>query len=218
MFDWHSIDTVLLDMDGTLLDLYFDNHFWQDYVIRRYAQTHGCDPDHARPRILSRMRKLRGRLDWYCVEFWSRELQLDILALKREIEHLITLHPHAEAFLKQLHGNRTVALVTNAHPEALKLKLERTGIATYFDPIVSSHRYRRPKEDPAFWSHLQNDLPFDPDRTLLVEDSLPVLRTARDAGIRHLLAIRRPDSRAGLTEVDGFPAVDDFSELLPLEL
>ena len=30
--DWSRIDHVLLDLDGTLLDLDFDNHFWQTLV------------------------------------------------------------------------------------------------------------------------------------------------------------------------------------------
>ena len=33
MLAWDEIDTVLLDMDGTLLDLHFDNHF----VITSYS-------------------------------------------------------------------------------------------------------------------------------------------------------------------------------------
>lgn len=218
MFDWNRIDTVLLDMDGTLLDLYFDNHFWQEYVIRRYAETHRLPLEQAQPEILRRMTDLRGTLDWYCLDFWSRELNLDIRSLKREVDHLIQVHPHAEAFLKSLHGRRPVALVTNAHPDALELKLERTGIGVYFDLIISSHRYRAPKESAAFWEHLRGELAFDPERTLLAEDSLPVLRAARDYGIRHLLAVSRPDSRAGRQRIDGFPSVADFGELLPLDI
>ena len=35
--DWRAIDTVLLDMDGTLLDLRFDNYFWLELVPRKYG-------------------------------------------------------------------------------------------------------------------------------------------------------------------------------------
>ena len=43
--DWTSIDTVLLDMDGTLLDLRFDNWFWQEHVpdaLREGARHERC--------------------------------------------------------------------------------------------------------------------------------------------------------------------------------
>ena len=39
--DWENIETVLLDMDGTLLDLHFDNHFWLQHVPVCYAEKHG---------------------------------------------------------------------------------------------------------------------------------------------------------------------------------
>ena len=40
MIDWSCIDTVLLDMDGTLLDLHFDNFFWSEHLPRTYALRH----------------------------------------------------------------------------------------------------------------------------------------------------------------------------------
>jgi hypothetical protein len=41
------------------------------------------------------------------------------------------------------------------------------------------------------------------------------LRTARRYGIRHLLAVRRPDSRSPPREIDEFPAIDSFEEIMP---
>ena len=38
MIDWNAINTVLLDMDGTILDLHFDNYFWKEYVPQKYAE------------------------------------------------------------------------------------------------------------------------------------------------------------------------------------
>ena len=32
MLNWSKIDTVLLDMDGTLLDLHYDSHFWLNVI------------------------------------------------------------------------------------------------------------------------------------------------------------------------------------------
>ena len=42
LLPWSGIDTILLDMDGTLLDLHYDNHFWQVYVPEKFAEKPGA--------------------------------------------------------------------------------------------------------------------------------------------------------------------------------
>lgn len=216
MLNWHSIDTVLLDMDGTLLDLHFDNYFWQEHLIERYAELHGIPLPQTQERLGRQFEEAAGSLNWYCLDFWSRELNVDILELKREVGHLIAIHPYAEQFLQALHGRKQLVLVTNAHPASLALKLERTGIHAYFDTIFSAHQFRQPKESPEFWPRLQEIQRFDPARTLLVEDNVSVLRAAREFGIQHLLAITRPDSRGHPVRVEDFIAIEHFGELLPM--
>ena len=213
--NWKEIDTVLLDMDGTLLDLHFDNHFWREYVPQRYAEQHGLTVEAARAELFPRFRKVEGTMDWYCVDYWTRELGLDIAALKAEIDHLIRVHPSVIEFLDAVRRtHRQVLLVTNAHHKSLALKMERTRLAGHFDALVCTHDYGRPKEDPSLWAWLRERHPFEPERALLVDDSLPVLRSARRYGIRHLLAVRHPDSKGPPREVDEFPAIEGFHELL----
>ena len=216
MIDWHGVDTVLLDMDGTLLDLHFDNHFWQEHVPARYAERHGLPPAEARRRLVDVYRAKAGTLDWYCVDFWTRELQLDIARLKEEVAHLIAVHPDVPRFLQALRSaGKGVALVTNAHRKSLSLKMARTGLAAHFDLLITAHEVGLPKEEPAFWPALRAVLPYDPARTLLIDDSLPVLRSARQAGIAHLLAVYRPDTRQPEKAVDEFAAFRHFAEIMP---
>ena len=211
---WREIRSVFLDMDGTLLDLRFDNHFWLSHVPARFAEKHGLSPEEGVARCLARYKAVEGSLDWYCVDYWTRELELDIALLKEEVAHLIAVHPHVEPFLRRLRGSgRRVALVTNAHHKSLSLKLRTTGIEPHFDAIVCAHDVGAPKEDPSFWGRLQGIEPFDARRTLLVDDSLAVLRSARAYGIAHLLGVRRPDSGQPPKALEEFDAIADFSEL-----
>ena len=212
---WQTIETVFLDMDGTLLDLHFDNHFWREHVPLRYAEKHKLSVDEAKQTLYPRFRSVEGTMDWYCVDYWSRELDLDISALKRELEHLIQVHPHVAEFLQALRATgKRVALLTNAHHKVIELKMATTGLAEHFDHLICAHAFSVPKEDPQFWPKLAEQDSFHRDTTLFVDDSLPVLRTARDYGIRYLRAVRLPDSKAPPKETEEFVAIERFDELL----
>jgi len=216
MIDWNAVDTVFLDMDGTLLDLHFDNHFWLEHVPKRYAEARGLAREQARRELLARYKSREGTLEWYCVDHWSRELGLDIALLKAEVDHLIAVHPHVVDFLEALaaRGRRRV-LVTNAHQKSIALKMQRTRLAGHLDRILCAHDLGIPKESPDFWSRVQTVEPFDRERTLFVDDSPSVLRAARDYGFRWLLAVRNPDSKSPPREAGELEAIDHFADLLP---
>jgi putative hydrolase of the HAD superfamily len=215
--DWNLIDTVLLDMDGTLLDLHFDNHFWQAHVPLRYAEALGVSKEAAREELAGRYHARAGTLDWYSVDFWEAELELDIMALKEEVAHLIAIHPTVVDFLRAVESSgRRMVLVTNAHHKSVTLKMARTGLQPHFDAIITSHELGLPKEDVGFWDLLQRVEPFDPARTLLVDDSLPVLDSARSYGISHLRAILQPDTRLPHKETGVYAALASFADLLPV--
>ncbi|SDK61803.1 GMP/IMP nucleotidase [Microbulbifer yueqingensis] len=217
MLDWQDVDTVMLDMDGTLLDLHYDNHFWLTHLPQRYAQTHGLNLQEAEEQLVKQIDSRRGTLEWYCLNFWSRELQLDIPAVLREIEDRIALRPQTQAFLEALRQmEKHVLLVTNAHPDGLAHKLEITGIDRWMDGIISSHELNHAKESTHFWSALREYVEFEPDRTLFVDDNEHVLAAARDYGIGHLVCIRQPDSRGPLRDITDFPAIHHFEEILAL--
>lgn len=215
MIDWQAIDTVMLDMDGTLLDLHFDNYFWAQHLPTRYAEIHGRPFDEVRDQLAAQIASHEGSLQWYCLEFWSEALDLDIVALKQEIQHKIQIRPHVELFLQRLRENgKQAMLVTNAHPQSMSLKFELTRIDQHLDLIISSHEFQQPKEAQAFWHQLAAREPFDPARTLFVDDTLRVLDSARDYGIAHLLAIHQPDSQIQ-RRIDQYPAIEHFSEIMP---
>ncbi|HGG59263.1 MAG TPA: GMP/IMP nucleotidase [Gammaproteobacteria bacterium] len=216
MIDWRGIDTVLLDMDGTLLDLHFDNHFWLKHVPRRFAEKHGLDAAASERELGDRYRKIEGTLDWYCVDHWSEALELDIPALKEEMAHLIAVHPRVEDFLAALKAaGKRRWLVTNAHGKSLGLKMRVTGLSPWFDRITCAHDLGLPKENPRFWGKLQTIEAFDPQRSLLIDDSPSVLRSARQYGIAHCYGIRRPDTRKPPVELDEFEVIDGFGQIMP---
>lgn len=212
---WSDIDTVLLDMDGTLLDLHFDNHFWLEHLPQRYAELHGVSRAMAEMELQPLFERHAGQLQWYCLDFWSSELKLSVRELKQETAHLIALRPDADTFLEAIkRAGKRVIMITNAHRDSLSLKLERIELAPYFERLISSHDYGFPKENPQFWDALQTDIGFDPARSLFIDDTLPILRSARDFGVGHLLAVKEPDSRKGPKDTAEFAAVEDYRDLI----
>ena len=213
---WSDIDTIMFDMDGTLLDLHFDNYFWRQLIPKCYGEKHGVSEAAALEIIHCKYAEVKGTLDWYCLDYWKQELELDITGLKLATKHKINVRPNVEGILQELkRSDKRVLLITNAHPSSLQIKMKHTGISHYFDQCISSHTLKLAKENHGFWESLQSLEEYDPERTVLFDDSLPVLRQARREGIRHLFGIEKPDSKQAAILMDEFPQVDDFSMIMP---
>ena len=215
MIDWQHIETVLLDMDGTLLDLHFDNFFWLEHVPRRYAQIHQLDFEQAHQELMAKFSQQEGNLNWYCLDYWSEVLALDIPDLKREIQHKIALRPQVSAFLQYLRNIpiRTL-IVTNAHPASIDLKMNCAGLDVQVDGVICSHDFNRPKEAPEFWREFERQHSIDKNHTLLIDDSLAVLRSAKQFGIKYLMSISKPDSRQPAREECEFQSIEDFADMI----
>lgn len=214
--DWNDIDTVLLDMDGTLLDRHFDDHFWLEHVPRRWAITHNTPIQNAKEHLYELFRSQENTLNWTDLDYWSEQLKLDIPLLKLEVEHLIAVHPYVIEFLLYVkQAGKAIWLVTNAHSKTVDLKMKKTRIGPYFDGIISAHQVGLPKEDVHFWNKLQEFIRYDPQRTLLGEDSEVNLTTAERFSIRYLVYISRYSSKIEPRTSDIFPTIDYFNRLIP---
>jgi len=215
MLDWSKISTVLLDMDGTILDLHFDNHFWLHHLPKRYSELHGVSLAEAKASLMAHYQKVAGTIDWYCLDYWAEQTQLSITDLKREIQHLIQLRTDAHDFLVALKSSgRDVVLVTNAHPDSLSLKIERTSLDKYFDTLYSTHEFGVTKESQLLWQRLQEKHGFALESTLFVDDSLVILDSAKTYGIGQLLAVANPDSKKASNVFHDYPSITDYSVLL----
>ncbi len=213
---WENIETVLLDMDGTLLDLHFDNHFWLRHVPKCYAEKHDLSHEDAHQHLMSRYTEVRGTLDWYCVDFWTRELALDIEQLKCDMADKISIRPDVVEFLCWLNkNNKRVVLVTNAHPASLNLKMDKTNLHVHFDKIINAHEIGMAKENEGFWARLQQPEPYKKEHTLLIDDNLEVLDSAHEYGIEYCLGIQKPDSQGDEVKSEKYSVIDGFNDILP---
>lgn len=213
--NWNDIDTVFLDMDGTLLDKYFDDYFWEKYVPLIYSRKHNLSSAEAEEQLLAKYRSVESTLQWTDLNYWSGRLGLDIAQLKQDIDHLIKVHDHVFDFLKYINSQKiNLCLITNAHPKTLEIKLAKTHIDPFFDEIVCADEIGFAKEQLEFWQGLAKLLDFDENRTLFADDTEKVLRAAHQYGIGHLLHVAKPSSKLEVRYSTEFPSVADFGELL----
>ncbi|MGQ0585998.1 MAG: GMP/IMP nucleotidase [Gammaproteobacteria bacterium] len=214
---WPSVDQVMLDMDGTILDLAFDNYFWGEVVPARYAERKQVTFAAALAELRPHFEALRGTLPWYSLTHWSALTGLDLVKLKHEVRQRSGPLAGAPDFLRAVKASgRQMWLVTNADPHALDIKQMHSGLAAQFDRLISAHDFDAPKEDARFWPRLAARFPFDKARALYVDDNAAVLAAARDYGIGQLVAIRHPDSKRPARDVPGFTMVDRLADLLPV--
>ena len=208
-------ETLMLDMDGTILDLAFDSYVWKELVVGRYAERKGLEYRVARDRLFARYLAIQGDLEWYCLDHWSERLGFDVLALHREVHERIDYLPGARTFLETVHASDIqVLLVTNSHPDTLELKNDTLGFAGFFDAIHSSHTYGHAKEKQEFWHALREEEGFDPATTVFVDDTVPVLRSALEYGITQSVVITEPDTTEPPRENGEFPGVPGVRELV----
>jgi putative hydrolase of the HAD superfamily len=213
--NWNKIEFILLDLDGTLLDLNFDLHFWLEYIPKVYSEKHNISFQDAKKIIISRIESQEGKLTWYCLDFWEENLGLDIMKLKKDISYLIQVHKHVLDFLNAAKKNKKqIFLVTNAHRKGIDLKMEASGLQSYFDKIISSHDFGSPKQDQKFWIELANTIDFDKDRSIFFDDSLDVLEAASKFSIKNIVAINKPSTKLDKKNIPGFINIENFSEVM----
>ena len=216
MIDWTQINSVFLDLDGTLLDLHYDNHFWKEYVPQCFAEKHQLELTEAHKQLKQKYTEVYGSLKWYSVDYWSQELDLDIGALKQSVHHKIAVRPYVEEFLEALHmAGKRVVLVTNAHPVSIEVKMHKTRLDRFFNHIITSHELHAPKEEAEFWQKLERIEVVDKPATLFIDDNFAVLDAAKNYGIAHLLAIRQPDSQAEEVTHRHYRLLNSFADIMP---
>lgn len=213
--DWQKFDTVFLDMDGTLLDLHFDNHFWLEHMPKRYAEKHSISVKQATAELTEKTTKIAGSLDWYCLDYWEKALEMDIVALKHEVADRIAIRNNVTEFLDFLQSlNKRVVLLTNAHRKTVELKFSYVEIEHHFDEVITSHDIGLAKEEVGFWEALEKVESFKKSRSMFIDDNLDVLHVANQYGVKKLLAIHQPDSQQAHKDTGQYTPIECYSQVI----
>ncbi len=213
--EWQQIDTVMLDMDGTLLDKHFDDYFWEEHVPEVYARKNKMNFFDAYDLLMEKYKSREKTLEWTDLDFWSEQLGLNITDMKEKMNHLIQVHPYVIDFLKFCRQKgKKIYLVTNAHSKTLAIKMAKTEIESHFDRIICSEEIGFAKEETEFWQHLEKKIGFDKERCLLADDNEDVLKSAEEYGIKNLIHVAKSSSTMPVKYAESFQSIIFFKELM----
>jgi len=94
MIDWQPSTPSCSTWTAPCLTCISTTHFWLEHVPH---PLRGNSPGQRRqspaPNWPNAYDDVAGTIEWYCVDYWSRELGLDIALLKEEVAHLIARSP-----------------------------------------------------------------------------------------------------------------------------
>ncbi|HEX5646139.1 MAG TPA: HAD family hydrolase [Nitrospira sp.] len=213
--DWDRIDDVLLDMDGTLLDRHFDNFFFEEELPRRYAALHDLSFEASRDRLMAMYRSVEGELAWTDLHYWTERVGIDVVALHKELDHMIGFLPEAEEFLQHIRQlGKRVTIITNAHEAGVAIKTAKTGLDRLVGRIVDAFEVGYLKMRPEYWPSCQRLLGFDPARSLYIDDDEGCLIAAKRFGVAHLVHSAKSSSQLPPTPLAEFYSITGFAPLL----
>lgn len=207
--------TIIFDMDGTLLDLAYDDFIWNELLPQRYAQTHACSLAKSTQILTEFYQQHNHTLNWYSSKFWTAKIGVDVLAMQIEHQHRVAYRLGCLELLGYLKAHGYPCwLATNADCAGLAFKLKKMGLAAYFDVIVSSETLGHAKEELEFWHTLHQKHPFSIHHCYFIDDTEKVLNSAKKFGIQHLFSIAQPSSKRAARLASSHPMLNQLTDLI----
>jgi len=176
------IDTVLFDLDGTIINT-------NELIITTFQhviEKNGLKP-HTREEIIPHMGMT---LEHQLRIFSGREDVADLVADYRKYnrarhDELIRDFPHVKEVISRLHERGiTMGIVTTKIKETTLLALNMFGLKPYMKAVVTVDDVKHPKPHPEPILTALRELNADPARTLMVGDSAADLQSAKAAGVQ----------------------------------
>ena len=209
---WNSIETFFLDMDGTLLDLAYDNYFWHEHIPALYSKKNGITIQEGTHIFEELYKNKQGTMEWYSISYWSKVLKIDLQLEILKTRNQIKVFDGTIDLLRKLKKHKIkIYLLTNCPREMLDIKMTQTKLWGYFDKIISSEDCGYIKESNEFWSYLNKNIEYNTRTTVFIDDNQNVLRYSKKNGIQNIYCIDFPDSKKDRQIINGYQSIENIS-------
>lgn len=177
---------AIFDLDGTVLD---SLPIWDNLGVDM-LRSQGYDPDPALGRQLKIMTMTDGAQ--LCKDLFQMPQSIEEIAAlvedqaKLAYNTVIGPKPGAENFLKRLkEAGIPMFIATNTRRDLVEDGLRRNGLEHYFEGILTCPEVGQgKKEGPAVYEESLRILGGTKENTVVFEDALHPIRTAKKAGFR----------------------------------
>lgn len=178
-----QIDAVIFDMDGTLLD---SLPAWENSASN-FLRSQGIEPPANFDQEIAQLSLLDGaRIIKERYGFTQSPEEILALTLEPIRHHYLTdieAKPGAVNILKELHRQGIkISVATASDKELAQRAFERLGMMQYIDFIITCDEVGAGKHSPAVYDAAREHLGTAKHRTLVVEDALHAVQTAKKAG------------------------------------
>lgn len=179
------IKSAIFDVDGTLLD---SMQIW-DNAGERYLLSVGQKAENGLSQKLFNMSLSEGAeymKKRYAFPFSTDKIVSGVLKIIEDFYfYEVNLKSGAKEFLQFLKSNNIkMTVATSSDKTHIKKAFERLGISDYFTDIVTCSEIGKGKTSPDIYLACGKILGTAPSETLVFEDALFAVETARKAGFR----------------------------------
>ncbi|WP_125115565.1 HAD family hydrolase [Agathobaculum sp. Marseille-P7918] len=181
------LKTIIMDFDGLIVDT---EVVWYHIYVEWFRKQKGYDlsVQEFLACVGSNAEDLFRKLDAKGITVDRDAFAKDTFARFIEESSRLPAKPGVEDFLKQAHASGlSVALATSSGRKKPTVHLERLGLLSYFDLLVTAEDVERIKPHPDLFLKAAEKLGCTPDECLVVEDSLNGLLAGLNAHMRVLV-------------------------------
>ncbi len=208
-----SIDTVIFDLDGVILD---SEQVWHT-VRRDFALAHGGHWDEHDQRAVMGANSMRWAAymrEQSGVELSDHEIYDAVIsALRDRYARDLPLVPGAKEAILGLAAEYRLGVASSSPRRLIEDVLELAGVRPYFEGVISADEVSRGKPAPDVYVEACACLGASPQRSAAVEDSENGIRAAAAAGLA-VVAVPNADFPPSVEATESADVVlDSIAEL-----